>query len=512
MSPRTILIAGILVAAAFAGGLVVSGAIAADVAPSIGAPRRPIRRGRPSRPGRAARRCGALPDLSASPSARSRRRSTSRPRSWCRSIRSFSCSTAPIRPAADQPRLRRHRLGRRLRADQQPRRRQPRRGDHGHAGRQPRVAGARSIGIDPHHRPRRLKVDATRVHAAAVGRSEQAARGRVGARGRQSVRVQPDGHARHRLGAEPARSATRRRYNDFIQTDAAINPGNSGGALVNAAANWSASTAMIYSQTGGYQGIGFAIPVNLARRIMDRADQERRDRARLDRHARRCSTITAEQARGARRGRSARGVIIVEHVPQRAGLPRRPPAGRHHRRASTARPSPSESQLAAPDRRDAPIGSRVKVEVLRDGQRRDVRRPGRSAWRRRRGAGARRATLTRRPTRSSAGHGRVSRPVAAPRRRRCRPGCRSAATTPSAGGRARDLRSSARLTSDPRGCCASVMPSATVRLPGPAAQPRMRPRILAAAAGSRGGAPSARRPRAARARESAPPPATLRLR
>ena len=58
-------------------------------------------------------------------------------------------------------------------------------------------------------------------------------------------------------------------YNDFIQTDAAINPGNSGGPLVNTRGELVGINTMIYSQTGGYQGIGFAIPVNLARGVMD---------------------------------------------------------------------------------------------------------------------------------------------------------------------------------------------------------------------------------------------------
>jgi serine protease Do len=56
---------------------------------------------------------------------------------------------------------------------------------------------------------------------------------------------------------------------DFIQTDAAINPGNSGGALINSRGELIGINTMIYSETGGYQGIGFAIPSNLARRIMD---------------------------------------------------------------------------------------------------------------------------------------------------------------------------------------------------------------------------------------------------
>ncbi len=56
---------------------------------------------------------------------------------------------------------------------------------------------------------------------------------------------------------------------DFIQTDAAINPGNSGGALVNLKGQLIGINTAILSKTGGYQGIGLAIPTNMARPIMD---------------------------------------------------------------------------------------------------------------------------------------------------------------------------------------------------------------------------------------------------
>jgi len=58
-------------------------------------------------------------------------------------------------------------------------------------------------------------------------------------------------------------------YEDFIQTDAAINPGNSGGALINARGELVGINTAIFSQSGGYQGIGFAIPSNLARRVVN---------------------------------------------------------------------------------------------------------------------------------------------------------------------------------------------------------------------------------------------------
>jgi serine protease Do/serine protease DegQ len=58
-------------------------------------------------------------------------------------------------------------------------------------------------------------------------------------------------------------------YEDFIQTDASINPGNSGGALVNLRGELIGINTAIFSRTGGNIGIGFAIPVNMARTVMD---------------------------------------------------------------------------------------------------------------------------------------------------------------------------------------------------------------------------------------------------
>ncbi len=59
-----------------------------------------------------------------------------------------------------------------------------------------------------------------------------------------------------------------RDYNDLIQTDAAINPGNSGGPLVNLKGEIIGINVAIFSTSGGYQGVGFAIPANSAKRIV----------------------------------------------------------------------------------------------------------------------------------------------------------------------------------------------------------------------------------------------------
>ena len=63
-------------------------------------------------------------------------------------------------------------------------------------------------------------------------------------------------------------------FENFIQTDAAINPGNSGGALVDAGGNLVGINTAIYSQTGGSMGIGYAIPVSIARQVMEQIVQK----------------------------------------------------------------------------------------------------------------------------------------------------------------------------------------------------------------------------------------------
>lgn len=58
-------------------------------------------------------------------------------------------------------------------------------------------------------------------------------------------------------------------FENFIQTDAAINPGNSGGALIDTRGNLIGINTAIYSNNGGSMGIGFAIPINLAKQVME---------------------------------------------------------------------------------------------------------------------------------------------------------------------------------------------------------------------------------------------------
>jgi serine protease Do len=63
-------------------------------------------------------------------------------------------------------------------------------------------------------------------------------------------------------------------YENFIQTDAAINPGNSGGPLLNGRGEAVGINTALFSRTGGYMGIGFAIPINMAKLIQDQLQKE----------------------------------------------------------------------------------------------------------------------------------------------------------------------------------------------------------------------------------------------
>ncbi|OYY95707.1 MAG: 2-alkenal reductase, partial [Methylophilales bacterium 16-45-7] len=62
-------------------------------------------------------------------------------------------------------------------------------------------------------------------------------------------------------------------FENFIQTDASINPGNSGGALIDANGNLIGINSAIYSRSGGSMGIGFAIPVSIAKQVMEQISQ-----------------------------------------------------------------------------------------------------------------------------------------------------------------------------------------------------------------------------------------------
>ena len=125
---------------------------------------------------------------------------------------------------------------------------------------------AKVVGTDPKSDVAVIKVDASELPALAIGDSEHMEVGDVVlAIGNpfESDRPSPWVCECHGTGDDGLD------HEDFIQTDAAINPGNSGGALVDSSRSVGGHQYRHLSRSGGNQGIGFAIPVSLARDVME---------------------------------------------------------------------------------------------------------------------------------------------------------------------------------------------------------------------------------------------------
>jgi Do/DeqQ family serine protease len=160
-------------------------------------------------------------------------------------------------------------------------------------------------------------------------------------------------------------------YEDFIQTDAAINPGNSGGALINARGELIGINTAIFSQSGGYQGIGFAVPSNLVRRVADDLKQFGKVRRGSIGYVE-VIPLTGRLADELRAPKS-NGVVVNQmsrdSAAYRNGLE---PGDIVITVNGTTISDPSQFvRLIA----DAGIGSTARVEILRDGKRSTLRIP-----------------------------------------------------------------------------------------------------------------------------------------
>ena len=130
-----------------------------------------------------------------------------------------------------------------------------------------RVAQAKVVGSDPDTDVAVLKIDLKNLPVITLGHSEGLRVGDVVLAignpygvGQTVTMGIVSATGRNRLGINT--------FENFIQTDAAINPGNSGGALIDAAGNLVGINTAIFSRSGGYQGIGFAIPTSMAQSVM----------------------------------------------------------------------------------------------------------------------------------------------------------------------------------------------------------------------------------------------------
>jgi len=156
-------------------------------------------------------------------------------------------------------------------------------------------------------------------------------------------------------------------YEDFIQTDAAINPGNSGGPLVNLEGEVVGINTAIFSRSGGYMGIGFAIPVNMVKTIMTSLIEEG--------HVTRgwlgvsIQNLTKELADSFKYS-STEGVLIGD-------VSEDGPAAKAGLKAGDIIVAVDGKPVGTVDRlrsrvADTSPGSKVKLEVFRDGESREI--------------------------------------------------------------------------------------------------------------------------------------------
>jgi Do/DeqQ family serine protease len=152
-------------------------------------------------------------------------------------------------------------------------------------------------------------------------------------------------------------------YEDFIQTDASINPGNSGGALVNLRGQLVGINTAILSRSGGNIGIGFAIPINMARQVMEQLIKHGRvRRGLLGVHAQNLTPALA-QAFGIRQ---TKGAVITRVTPDS-------PAAKAGLEAGdvivgvNGTPVPNASTLRTRIGLLS-VGDRVRLDVMRNGR------------------------------------------------------------------------------------------------------------------------------------------------
>jgi serine protease Do len=129
---------------------------------------------------------------------------------------------------------------------------------------------ARVVGTDPPTDMAVLKIDATNLPAITLGDSDQLEVGDIVLAIGNPFRVGQT--VTMGIVSALGRSGLTgfNQYQNFIQTDAAINPGNSGGALVDAEGRLVGINTAIISSTRGSEGVGFAVPINMARHVMER--------------------------------------------------------------------------------------------------------------------------------------------------------------------------------------------------------------------------------------------------
>ena len=123
-----------------------------------------------------------------------------------------------------------------------------------------------------------LKIDAEDLPSVKIGDPDADSRRRMGGRDRPAVSASKTRSPRASSAPSRARCPTSSSV-PFIQTDAAVNPGNSGGPLFNLKGEVIGVNSQIFSRSGGFQGLAFAIPIDVAMQVKDQIAADRQGRA-----------------------------------------------------------------------------------------------------------------------------------------------------------------------------------------------------------------------------------------
>jgi len=171
-----------------------------------------------------------------------------------------------------------------------------------------RSASAKVVGSDPETDLAVLKIELSELPTITLGHSDQIRVGDVVLAignpfgvGQTVTMGIVSATGRNRLGINT--------FENFIQTDAAINPGNSGGALIDAYGNLIGINTAIFSRTGGSQGVGFAIPMDLAEAVL--ADIIRHGRPLRGWLGIEGEPVTPEIARNRKLAKTRGGIIVM---------------------------------------------------------------------------------------------------------------------------------------------------------------------------------------------------------
>ncbi|MGE3538808.1 MAG: DegQ family serine endoprotease [Candidatus Tectimicrobiota bacterium] len=229
-----------------------------------------------------------------------------------------------------------------------------------------REFAARTLGTDPPSDVAVVKIEGTQLPVLALGTSGAMEVGDwVIAAGSpfgltQSITVGVvSAKGRSRLGIVD--------FEDFLQTDAAINPGNSGGPLINLQGEAIGLNTAIFSRSGGYMGIGFAIPIDMVKTVKDQLITGGKVvRGSLGVRIQELTSSLAESLQL----QTTDGVLVADVLPRspaaKAGLKRGDVIV-----ALNGHPMHDPGQLRNTISMSAP-GTRVTVQVLRDNKRRDI--------------------------------------------------------------------------------------------------------------------------------------------